>query len=161
MQIHATCCARDAAPEPLGVLLLGAPGSGKSDLALRLIAAGYALVADDRVDVAAGADGLAASAPAAIAGLIEVRGIGIIRLSRTLAHARLALAVTLVPREGQDRLPEPGVTTLAGHGLPTVMIDPETASAVARIGLALDVVAGLAACQAGALARRVAEAASR
>jgi len=161
MQIHATCCARDAAPEPLGVLLLGPPGSGKSDLALRLVAAGYALVADDRVDIALGPDGLAASAPAALAGLIEVRGIGIIRLGRTLARARLALAVALAPRDRQERLPEPAVTTLAGNTLPTVMIDPEAASAVARVGLALDILAGHAACQAGALARSAAEAGAR
>ncbi len=51
MQIHATCCALDAGKGPAGVLLLGPPGSGKSDLALRLIDAGFSLVADDRVEI--------------------------------------------------------------------------------------------------------------
>jgi HPr kinase/phosphorylase len=66
MQIHATCCARDDARGPVGVLLLGPPGSGKSDLALRLIDAGFTLVADDRVDIAGTAEGAFASAPAAL-----------------------------------------------------------------------------------------------
>ena len=151
MQIHATCCAYDAAGGPGGVLLLGPPGSGKSDLALRLIDAGFALVADDRVDIEIGAGGAFASAPAALAGLLEVRGIGIIRLGRGVPRARIALAVTLSPRAEQERLPEPARTALAGHAVPTVPVDPEAPSAVARIRLALDVLEGRAESRCGAL----------
>jgi serine kinase of HPr protein (carbohydrate metabolism regulator) len=151
MQIHATCCARDAAGGPVGVLLLGPPGSGKSDLALRLIDAGFALVADDRVDVAIGDDGAFASAPAALAGLIEVRGIGIVRLGSFVPRARIALAVTLAPRSAQERLPEPARTALAGHVVPTIAVDPDAPSAVARVRLALDVLEGHAASRCGAL----------
>jgi HPr kinase/phosphorylase len=151
MQMHATCCGRDDPGGAVGALLLGPPGSGKSDLALRLIDAGLALVADDRVDIETGPDGAFASAPAALAGLIEVRGIGIVRLQRVLARARVVLAVTLLPRSAQERLPEASTTALAGHAVPTVSVDAEAASAVARVRLALDVVTGRAASRCGAL----------
>ncbi len=151
MQIHATCCALEEAGAPAGVLLLGPPGSGKSDLALRLVDAGFSLVADDRVDIDPAGPLPVASAPAALAGLIEVRGIGIIRLARHRARVPLALAVSLSPRAGQDRLPERMTTRLAGHDLPTIPLDAEAPSAVARIRLALAVVAGGAESRAGAL----------
>ena len=99
MHIHASCAARDGA----GVLLLGAPGSGKSELVLRLLDHGFRLVADDRVEVSGGV----ARAPAALAGLLEVRGLGIVRLPHE-AQVRLALAVTLDPPEGGwERMPCP------------------------------------------------------
>jgi len=96
MQIHASCASRDSA----GVLLLGAPGAGKSDMVLRLLDHGFMLVADDRVEIA---DGLA-RAPAGLAGLLEVRGLGLLRLPYA-APARLRLAVMLGP--APERLPEP------------------------------------------------------
>ena len=125
MQIHASCAAQSDA----GVLLLGPPGSGKSDLLLRLLDHGFALVADDRVDVV---DGYA-SPPPALAGKLEVRGLGIVRL-RHVAPTRLALVVTLA-RE-VVRLPTPALHPELG--LFTVSVDPTMASAVARVVLALD-----------------------
>lgn len=68
------------APKQMGVLLLGRSGSGKSDLALRLMALGAELVADDRTDIFAARGRLYAKAPAPIAGLLEVRGVGILSL---------------------------------------------------------------------------------
>jgi len=62
------------------VLILGASGAGKSALALRLVRLGAALVADDRVELERRGKALVARAPAALAGLIEVRGLGILRL---------------------------------------------------------------------------------
>lgn len=126
MQVHASCAARDGA----GVLLLGAPGAGKSDLLLRLLDHGYALVADDRVEIAGGV----ARAPSVLAGLIEVRGLGILRLPH-LAEVRLALAVELAPSE---RLPRPE----RRHGLPLVRVDAAQASAPARITAALRCILG-------------------
>jgi len=126
-QIHASCVARSGA----GVLLLGPAGSGKSDLALRLLDHGFSLVADDRVDIEDGD----ARAPAALAGLLEVRGLGIVRLP--WQPARLALAVSL---GSGDRLPEP--SRHAELGLPLVCIDPRSASAAARVSLALDCALG-------------------
>ena len=139
MQIHASCAARDGA----GVLLLGPPGSGKSDLVLRLIDRGFMLVADDRVDITNGH----ASPPDALAGLLEVRGLGILRLPH-LARAELALAVTLggaVPR-----LPEPARD--AALGLPVLAVDAARAAAPQIVALALDCALGRLAQRAGAFA---------
>lgn len=136
MQIHASCAARQGH----GVLLLGPPGSGKSDLVLRLLDHGFVLVADDRVEVE---DGVARPARD-LAGLLEVRGLGILRLPHA-ARAAVALAVRLGVG---PRLPEPD--RHAGTGAPLVTIDPAAASAPVRVGLALDCALGRVAQVAGA-----------
>lgn len=159
MQIHATCCALEGADGASGVLLLGPPGSGKSDLALRLIDAGFVLVADDRVEIDASGPSPVAAAPPALAGLLEVRGIGIVRLGRHLPRAPVALAASLTPAAAQERLPEPMTTTLAGHAVPTIPLDPACAGAVARVRLALAVLAGAAESRCGALGEAAAIAA--
>jgi HPr kinase/phosphorylase len=138
MQIHASCAARDGA----GVLLLGPPGSGKSDLALRLLDCGFMLVADDRVEVEHGV----ARPPPALAGLLEVRGLGILRLPY-VQSARLALAVELAE---PARLPAPA--THAELGLPLVTLDARAPSAAPRVALALDCALGRIAQVAGAFA---------
>lgn len=74
--VHASAVAVDGR----GVLILGPSGSGKSALALQMIALGAGLVADDRVVLHRGAAGIVADAPGALAGLIEARGIGILRV---------------------------------------------------------------------------------
>jgi hypothetical protein len=87
VNIHATALRLDraamafGAPKSFGVLLIGRSGAGKSDLALRLMARGAQLVADDRTDLSSVRGRLVARPPAAIAGLIEVRGVGIVELS--------------------------------------------------------------------------------
>ena len=137
MQIHASCVAR----EGFGVVLLGPSGCGKSDLVLRLLECGFVLVADDRVNI----DGGMASAPAELAGLLEVRGLGILRLPHAPA-ARLALAVELA--DEPERLPMP--TRHAELDLPLVLISPAAASACARVAAALDCALGRTAQLAGA-----------
>jgi HPr kinase/phosphorylase len=82
------------AVEGRGVLLVGPSGAGKSALALRLIALGAELVADDRTLVARHGDRLVAAAPASGHGLIEARGVGLLRLP-ALGAVPLALAVDL------------------------------------------------------------------
>ncbi len=84
MQMHGSCASRVGD----GVLLIGSPGAGKSDLLLRLLARGFDLVADDRVEILAG---IARAAPT-LAGLLEVRGLGIFQMPHVEA-ARLALVV--------------------------------------------------------------------
>jgi len=137
MQIHASCVARDGA----GVLLLGPSGAGKSDLALRLLDRGFTLVADDRVEI----DGQEAWAPPSLAGLLEVRGLGIRRLP-CLPRIRLALAVELgapVPR-----LPEPAIHAPAG--IPLLALDAARPSAAQVVELALACATGRQAQTVGA-----------
>ncbi|WP_212523721.1 HPr kinase/phosphatase C-terminal domain-containing protein [Actibacterium sp. MT2.3-13A] len=99
--LHASCVALSGR----GVLILGASGAGKSALALELMARGAALVADDRTCLRAGPGGLVASAPASIAGLIEARGVGILRAD-AVPQAEVVLAVDL-DRVEAERLPPP------------------------------------------------------
>lgn len=101
MLLHASC----VAVQGQGVLLLGESGTGKSDLALRLIDTGAKLVADDQVSISLQNDTLTASPPQALAGLLEVRGMGLFRLP-FLHSCPLALAVRLVARESVERLPD-------------------------------------------------------
>ena len=127
--------------------MIGPPGSGKSDLVLRLRAHGFELVADDRVDVA---DRIARPPPA-LAGLLEVRGLGIFRLPH-LAETCLALVVDLaaLPPIGRSlaRLPVP--QRHAALDLPLVHIDAAAASAPERVALALDGALGRVSQVAGA-----------
>jgi len=131
VNIHASCVvlARAAAafdaPEDAGLLLLGKSGCGKSDFALRLIERGATLVADDRVELRVHAERLIAQAPDRLAGLLEVRRAGIIRLPYA-AEAAIALAIALDPPQsgagGTPRLPEP-----AWYEPPAPLALPESA----------------------------------
>jgi len=139
VRFHGNCVARDGA----GVLILGPSGAGKSDLTLRLLGRGFTLVADDQVDIS---DGLA-RAPQALAGLLEVRGIGIIRLPY-LSDVKLNVVITLT--EQPERLPQP--ERHAALGLPMVRIHANSASAPDRVALALDCALGRVTQHAGAFA---------
>jgi len=144
MLAHATAVALKVARQPWrAVLLRGPPGAGKSDLALRLIDRGARLVADDQTHLARKGRALIASAPQAIAGRMEVRGIGIIALRRSqlMARAPVALIVDLVPSERIERMPEPGHEILTGISLPILALAPFEASAVAKLLLALSRIA--------------------
>jgi len=132
LNIHATAVAFGGA----GVLLRGPSGAGKSDLALRLIDAGGVLIADDRVDLTSEQGRLLASPPVSIAGLLEVRGIGIIQ-TPWVDRTRIALVVDLVSRETIERLPTPGATVLLGVDLASLRLDPWPASAVMKLRLAV------------------------
>ena len=135
MRLHASCALRDAGAGPEAVLLLGPSGSGKSDLLLRLLRTGFRLVADDQVLVEHGI----ARAPAALAGLLEVHGLGIFRLPY-VTSAPLRLAVQL--GTAAARLPEPALHPVLN--LPLINLDPALASAPDRVILALDALAGAA-----------------
>lgn len=95
-----------------GVLILGASGAGKSGLALRLMALGATLVADDRVMLSRRDGGLWAEAPAPLRGMIEARGVGILR-APVCAAARLFIAVDL-DRAPSARMPQPVTFARAG-----------------------------------------------
>lgn len=118
-----------------GVLLLGPSGAGKSDLALRLIDRGAMLVADDRCDIWHDGDNLWASAPQILAGMLEVRGLGIMPHA-FLPFVSLSLAVSL--QSGYDRFPMDRMHSLvAGHPLPSMTLDPFEISAPIKVALAL------------------------
>jgi HPr kinase/phosphorylase len=117
-------------------LLRGRSGAGKSDLALRLIEGGADLVADDRVVLMQDGGRLLASPPPNLAGLIEARGLGILRLAH-LDAVPLYLVVDLVAPDQVERLPEPQTVTLDGHVLRLLALAPFEASAPAKIRLAL------------------------
>lgn len=110
--LHAGC----VACRGRGVLILGASGTGKSALALQLMAYGCDLVSDDRTALAARSGVVVAAAPRPIRGRIEARGVGILR-ARTRAAARVVLVVDLDENEG-SRLPPERSYTLLGVDLP-------------------------------------------
>ena len=149
MLLHASSVARGAE----AVLLLGPPGSGKSDLALRLIQDGWTLVADDQCLLRVEGETLRAEAPAALRGMMEVRGLGVfVGLPVAAPNAVLRLAVRLVSPEAVARLPSPAVwSCAAGASLPEVALDAGP-SAPAKIALALDAAAGRVRQRAGAFA---------
>lgn len=124
-----------------GILLRGPSGSGKSDLALRLIDEGARLVADDQTELERRGEDIAMSSPASIAGRMEVRGLGILRVPST-ATAPLRLVIDLVPAGVVERLPERQTCVLLGKALPLMALNPFEASAAAKLRLALRVLAG-------------------
>ena len=131
--IHAACVAIGAK----GVLLLGPSGAGKSDLALRLIDGGATLVADDRTVLFTTKGALWAKAPARIRGLIEIRGLGILKL-RPRARVKIALVVKL-GKEG-ERLPVHGTwnsSLKSAAPVPFIALDARFASTPAKIRVAL------------------------
>ena len=135
--VHASCVAIDGS----GILLRGPSGAGKSDLALRLIDEGARLVADDQVELARAGDRVLASAPAKLAGLIEVRGLGIVRIT-PLTNVPLLLVVDLGVADAIERMPEPATTQILGIGLVLLRLDPFPASATAKLRLAVQVASG-------------------
>jgi len=149
MLLHGSCAAQGAD----AVLLLGPPGSGKSDLVLRLIHEGWRLVADDQVEVEAASGRLSVASPLALRGMLEVRGLGIFRdLPVAEPPTALRLAVRLAARQAVPRLPEPEAWHCAGLGVPAVTLHAFDASAPARVALALAAATGRARQQAGAFA---------
>jgi len=128
--------ASTVALEGRAVLISGPSGSGKSDLALRLLDRGFVLVSDDRTIVRKEGSRLIASAPETIRGKLEVRGVGIVEME----HQRdvpIALVVELtsdiqrLPDEGRERL-------ILGSAIPLINVDAMTASAPSKVAVALD-----------------------
>jgi len=131
-----TLHASTVASEDRAVLIPGPSGSGKSDLALRLLDRGFTLVSDDRTIVKRDGDRLIASAPPNIAGKLEIRGIGIVNVDRADDTA-IALLVELT--SDMQRLPDDSRERLIlGVKVPLVTIDAMTASAPSKVALALD-----------------------
>ncbi|MGH7046745.1 MAG: HPr kinase/phosphorylase [Stellaceae bacterium] len=128
--IHGTAVAIDGE----GILLRGPSGAGKSDLALRLIDGGARLIADDQVLLCRRGERVLARAPAVIAGLVEIRGIGIVQVE-TIAEAPLALIADLVPADRIERLPQRRTEPLFGIDITLIALDAFAASAAAKLRL--------------------------
>ena len=130
--LHASCVSSGGR----AVLIAGPSGSGKSDLALRLIDRGFTLVSDDRTILRKDGDKLIASAPETIKGKLEIRGIGIVDMD-TVNNVPVALVVELtgdmqrMPDDSRERL-------VLGVGIPMVNVNSMTASAAAKVVVALD-----------------------
>lgn len=136
-QIHASAIAI----EEQGILLRGPSGAGKSDLALRMIEQGAQLISDDRVELVKRANDLVAFAPPQIAGLLEVRHLGILSFHHIKA-APIRLVIDLMPLDDLERHPKPDQVTIDGVSLPRVCLWPFEVSATAKVGLALALALG-------------------
>jgi HPr kinase/phosphorylase len=146
--VHGTCVAINCSDNiARAALLRGAPGSGKSDLALRFIAffgAGKSsreqasLISDDQVLLTREGDVLDARAPGAIAGKLEVRGLGIVEVNH-LAHAQLTMIIDLVGADEVPRMPDdpPPSEELLGVSLPMFKLDPFEHSSSMKLKLRL------------------------
>lgn len=131
-----TLHASSVAIEGRAVLIAGISGSGKSDLALRLIDRGFTLVSDDQTIVQKRGDKLFANAPATIHGKLEVRGIGIVSMP-SIGDVPVAMIVELtsdvqrMPDDSRERV-------ICGIPVPLISVDAMTASAPSKVALALD-----------------------
>ena len=129
--IHATAVAVDNS----GILLCGASGSGKSDLALRLIDRGAKLISDDRVIIRKASDLPRLYAPPNIAGKIEIRALGITAIPfEEGVTLRLAVMLDQIP----ERLPDGWkISVFGGFSIPMLAINGFEASAPIKVEHAL------------------------
>ena len=128
--------ASTVALEGRAVIISGPSGSGKSDLALRLLDRGFVLVSDDRTIVRKDDGNVIASAPERIAGKLEIRGVGIVDMP-TAADVAVALVVELT--SDIQRLPDDSRSrNILGVAIPMISVDAMTASAPSKVALALD-----------------------
>jgi serine kinase of HPr protein (carbohydrate metabolism regulator) len=135
--LHGTAVALNG----FGVLIRGPSGSGKSDLALRLIGGGAELIADDQVIIKVLGEKPHISAPAAIRGLIEVRGLGVVNIG-AVNSTPLCLIVNLKLHETIERMPEIIYELCEGFNIATIDMNAFTISAPEKIKMALGVQSG-------------------
>jgi serine kinase of HPr protein (carbohydrate metabolism regulator) len=117
-----------------GALIEGPSGIGKSDLALRALDAGFRLVADDRVAVFASGGRLYGKPPETLAGLLEVRGLGVVDCA-ALPFCEIVLAIRCVADPAAvERLPEPRFAAIMGVSVPVFDLWPREPAAPAKMG---------------------------
>jgi serine kinase of HPr protein (carbohydrate metabolism regulator) len=131
---HAGLIARRMGGLWRGVLLEGPSGAGKSDLALRALDQGFRLVADDRVVVWTDAGRLFGRAPDTLSGLIEVRGVDVLRIE-PVAYCEIVLVARLqVP----ERIPDSATEAVLGLAIPLLSVAPFETSAPAKLSRAME-----------------------
>ena len=133
--LHATSLSLPVGTAWRGVLILGPSGVGKSDLALRALQAGCALVSDDYSRLWSSGGHLYAGPPETIAGRMEIRGLGVTGVAPR-AFTRVHLAA-LAQDETPERLPEIEITDFLGHRIPTIRVNPRQASSLSKLLTAL------------------------
>lgn len=126
--LHATAVSLHAK----GILLQGPPGAGKSTLALRLIDEGAVLISDDRTLLRQTGEEIILEAPPTIAGMLEIRGIGLARLPHVRAPLAMVVDLCSGPVRG-ERLPEADFISIFGRPVRRFAVDPFAADASARI----------------------------
>lgn len=126
---HASCVALDGPAGPSALLIVGRSGSGKSRLALELISRGARLVSDDQTHLRRDGAQVLASAPAAIAGMIEARGVGLLRLP-AIGEAPVRAVADLDSHE-RERLPPARSVALCGVDLPLIFCGDDAGAAAA------------------------------
>ena len=119
-----------------GVLILGDSGSGKSDLALRLIDNGATLISDDISICRKNSDNIYLYCPPEIKGLLEVREIGIITVP-FVERIKLRLVVNL-KSNNNERFPKDSSFRILGIKIPIINIEGKNSSAVAKIKVKLN-----------------------
>ena len=127
--------------EGLGVLLRGPTGSGKSDLALRLIDRGALLIADDFTELSIEKSNLIAQAPKTIRDLLEIRGIGILKIGGVL-QIKLGVIFDLVQPEQVERQPEDQSEEVLGIQVPLFRLFPLEASSPAKVRIVVRQIKG-------------------
>lgn len=131
--LHAGLIAAHGPRGWLGVLVEGPSGAGKSDFALRCLDAGFAVVADDRVEVWVSGGRLYGRAPDSLAGRMEVRGLDVLTVP-ALRYCRIGLCV----RSGApERMPKPASVANAGLSVPLLILPLLESSAPAKLRRAL------------------------
>lgn len=141
---HASLVATRLAGRWRGALIEGPSGTGKSDLALRMMVSGFRLVADDRVVVWTSGGRLFGRSPEPLRGLLEARGVGIIP-APPLDFCQVTLLVAC--RRGPDeveRMPESRPETLEGVAIPRIELWPFEAAGPAKLRRALEHLGGSA-----------------
>ncbi len=133
--LHATLVARWVDGRSRGALIRGDSGTGKSTLALRCLDAGFQLVADDRVFVFASKGRLYGKAPRALAGRLEVRGVGVTCASAVRPLSEIDVVVDLV--DVAERLPEPETVEIEGVNLSRLRLPLDNPDLPLRISAAL------------------------
>lgn len=129
---HASC----VAVHGVGIMISGPSGSGKSDLALRLIDRGATLISDDYVELSQGDDQILLNAPAKIAGKIEVRSLGIFDCDHV---SNIPLTLQVLLKSKVERFPLDSQTeTILTMTVPTITLNPLEVSAPIKVEMALN-----------------------